>query len=732
MGEPLVKYRFPLDKLALLESATNGNTANADQIARYFGLDIAPLPGPYRHFNYPTTNTAYAHSQGSGANGIMSLNDVAALSTTYGKPGREPDFFELLQASILQGSLGVHNFVTSKQNLYARSDFVWQENQSSVVPKYLIGGKSMNDPDTSVTYQLLRIGANIIDQWHADNYPTTITGSFVAPHTVSPVVSTDVYGICDLPYISALFMLPYNQSANMGTGSAYGPTIYICPQVWNPHQPSGAVSSPTSFLIAPDSNHGSGNTGDAWEITLLAPGNAPTGSGSGGPWSGAIWKYNLTTQTYGAAMVAANFAATNVIAFSAGASDYREPSVITNAVSANNASGLWAPTSPTVGAIQLPIPLPSSSLLASTAPVPGTHGVMTAASIANALPVNSPANTTNLSWVQATNAANYGAATFNLPAGTPCYQIGTFGWNGVFMLEYLNPIDGNYYPYGTFEGLANNTNQETGFSTTLGPSIETNAAAPLNYAQVWVKSDPRTFRLGPGQKSSTGINNATGSDNPYSSLNPTNTAALATLANTIDNEEPFYGIGGTLYLLPPTTLPSPSYRLDLWAVNDSIVAGPTSPTVDSRYTYPDPDGITRYGDAHYAYNSAAGYATPFLTGAANNRPVILHRPFRSVGELGYVFRDDPWRTLDFYSPVSADAGLLDLFTMSDGQVVSEHNGQKTTVVAGRVNPNTPYPQVLAAMMVGGTQNIAGSTSLTTNAAWAWPAILSALQSASRL
>jgi hypothetical protein len=88
-----------------------------------------------------------------------------------------------------------------------------------------------------------------------------------------------------------------------------------------------------------------------------------------------------------------------------------------------------------------------------------------------------------------------------------------------------------------------------------------------------------------------------------------------------------------------------------------------------------------------------------------------------VGELGYVFRDDPWRTLDFNSPVSADTGLLDLFTMSDGQMIKEHNGQQTVAVAGRIDPNTPYPAVLAAMMVGGTQNIAGGTTLSTNAAF---------------
>jgi len=62
---------------------------------------------------------------------------------------------------------------------------------------------------------------------------------------------------------------------------------------------------------------------------------------------------------------------------------------------------------------------------------------------------------------------------------------------------------------------------------------------------------------------------------------------------------------------------------------------------------------------------------------------MLNRPFHSVGEMGYVFRDMPWKTLDLFSANSADSGLLDLFTLSDAPVI-----------AGRVNPNSPYAPVL--------------------------------------
>ena len=41
------------------------------------------------------------------------------------------------------------------------------------------------------------------------------------------------------------------------------------------------------------------------------------------------------------------------------------------------------------------------------------------------------------------------------------------------------------------------------------------------------------------------------------------------------------------------------------------------------------------------------------------RPVMMNRPFRSVGEMAYAFRDQPFRTLNFSSASSPDAGLLD-------------------------------------------------------------------------
>jgi hypothetical protein len=72
---------------------------------------------------------------------------------------------------------------------------------------------------------------------------------------------------------------------------------------------------------------------------------------------------------------------------------------------------------------------------------------------------------------------------------------------------------------------------------------------------------------------------------------------------------------------------------------------------------------------------------------------MLNRPFRNVAELGYVFRDLPWKTLDFFTDKSADAGLLDIFTINDGGLVTTGgvapviNMVMPTMAAGSVNLN---------------------------------------------
>jgi hypothetical protein len=113
----------------------------------------------------------------------------------------------------------------------------------------------------------------------------------------------------------------------------------------------------------------------------------------------------------------------------------------------------------------------------------------------------------------------------------------------------------------------------------------------------------------------------------------------------------------------------------------------------------DPDGVTRLGmGSTYNSNVLTTNGLPLVTPAApSSRPIILHRPFRNVGELGYVFSDTPWRNLDFATPQSGCSALLDIFCINE-------NARPDAVVAGKVDLNTRQAPVLQALIAGGCRD----------------------------
>ena len=137
-------------RLSLLEAGTD--TAS---IKKYFGLSKGAgwkSPG-YRFWQY---------DQQLVNGGIGTMEDAI-------KAGREPNFFEILKTAILEGSLG------TQAGIGARNSMAWEDGQ--------------------IDNQVIRIAANIIDQYDADNYPTTIKFNGI-----------DFYGIEDLPYFSEMFV----------------------------------------------------------------------------------------------------------------------------------------------------------------------------------------------------------------------------------------------------------------------------------------------------------------------------------------------------------------------------------------------------------------------------------------------------------------------------------------------------------------------------------------------
>ncbi|MFZ4778947.1 MAG: hypothetical protein ACOYM3_26575, partial [Terrimicrobiaceae bacterium] len=183
-------------KSALLAAGVLQATIDAGTVAnitKSFGL------------SWDGTTKRWTYNNGS-VNTILNLQQVAAA-------GREPDFFELLQAGILNGSLGKTStgMFTSAQDLYQANTYL----------------------------HVLQIGLNIIDQYGIGSYPTL--GVF---NTV------EFSGVKNLPYLNRIIEAYYRFQ---GTDSVPGYPItlnrpyagaWFQPEIWNPHQNADAPAAP--------------------------------------------------------------------------------------------------------------------------------------------------------------------------------------------------------------------------------------------------------------------------------------------------------------------------------------------------------------------------------------------------------------------------------------------------------------------------------------------------------
>jgi hypothetical protein len=218
-----------------------------------------------------------------------------------------------------------------------------------------------------------------------------------------------------------------------------------------------------------------------------------------------------------------------------------------------------------------------------------------------------------------------------------------------------------------------------------------------------IKADPRTSRFGlSGWQPSTTtlVNDFLG----CSTRNSTATfpATFLTDAGNIINNSVLWCFPGGLSVgkdknnilvsgfevIPAFTKPPQANRAQI-GLYSLVANNPDVLSTNYPARYSDPDSIIRPGDGYFG-----GF--PTVRGQSNERSLILNRPFRSVGELGYVFRDMPWKTLDFFSRRSADLGLLDLFSISD-------TDSSLPVVAGRVNLNSRQIAVLKTILLNGNK-----------------------------
>jgi hypothetical protein len=287
-------------------------------------------------------------------------------------------------------------------------------------------------------------------------------------------------------------------------------------------------------------------------------------------------------------------------------------------------------------------------------------------------------------------------------------------------LEYQNAL-GEWVPYSYASGVNDSANTWAGASV-YNPYLQGCQVIPgatyhdipsfaalettFSGTGIAMTSDPRSVRFGPWQF----LRNS-----PTEAIYALIRALWDSLATTPQPAFSNYGYGGGQHGLvpdgpgpidaaavPPRFLGIPAqssyYPAQLVRNNQANGAANSTPITG----YLDNDGIQRIADSGLFTGSGGGVnplnsstGDPFQRVA--DQPVVLNRPFNSVAEMGYAFRDDPWHSLDFFSAESADSGLLDLFSLHEEPMVTTPG----TVVAGaRLDLNTQNPSVLAAMLAG--------------------------------
>ena len=729
VGEPLVKRKFALSRLALVtDSATNTNTSG-DKIWDRFGIYRSSSTSPW----------VYNH----GSSTIMTLSQVAALS---GANAREPDFAELLKAAINAGSVG----------------------------KAGPSGQGVNDQyvvDASGDVQILQIMANLIDQQKTTNFPTWIQ---YTQSTSTGNITRNIYGDQDLPYFYRwnYFNFTTTLPAPLLTGTntvtittpADGPITHsspgsyatqglacsmIVPEVWNPHDANMPIASgggPTVFRIQAITNLPSylptSTLTTTWTINAIPSANANLqfdGGGNGEANCPSSLIPAATPLTALSSTTPVTASTTNAIQFTdySGGSGipgkaFREPTILwrnnypsgvalvgpsrTDAVSNNTYYGILVGDK---------VPISWNWTGGDGKPYFSQASVLMANSVAG--PPGS--NKDNIDFLMQYNTS---------PTGTGTWIT--------YQETYLESSLKDYPSYGIFVNKAEYTKDEweNPFQTPV------NSASPPFARPESGIFDPRTNRftapcLGRwisnpaldavttgGTKAS---NDAVGSSNFVLLATTRPTSALGQLwpyttpCRNYDSGDAGGGQSSHWYSSPHGTTTAgavggnwnmttdANFYDGLLSQNNWLLQLPSGDGTSAqlKYYYEDPDGIARRAMAGYipvSGNASAGQTnmtnqsvttglptvtsgTTFTNGIvapttqSQSRPILLHRPYRSVAEMSYAFRGTPWKNIDFFTPESGDSALLDVFCINEPP--------SNAMVAGKVDLNTRQVPVLKAI-----------------------------------
>ncbi len=496
--------------------------------------------------------------------------------------------------------------------------------------------------DGSINNQIIQIGANIIDQADEDSYPTRIEWN-----------GRTFYGIEDLPRLFRAHDSSYYMGVmpNFGyrtadaapiTKQAWLYVTLVSPELWNPHRPSPNATSarPQNFRIVAQSTTAVGvEAAQFWNATGGPVGFASNLSARpGGPDCSAL----LTYSAQGSSAPALTF---NV---GSGEADFREPRPL-SAVGfpvGSNASGS--------------VDAPDMTLTATSSPGQPDTVVRVVESV-----IPPPLN--------GNNPSAYRDALGFVVGYMPICNTGSFG-------QWLSILRGRGGPLNLELQFEAGDNWWT--IDRLTPAWQAGEVRFFgNQGLIANRADPRSSRWGSLYAKIAGY----GAGGPF--INQPATPYRFQTGRTHNPQSNVqFGVikdTGTAPNAPGWTFSTPSGEIPLGPLQSN--------SAGSSAGYTDPDGVLRLGDAGKA-DSLSSVGWPQHENNTDSRPVILNRPFRSVGELGYVFRDTPWRSLDFSSPSSGDRALLDVFTIDDQPADG--------IVAGRVNLNTRQVPVISALLRG--------------------------------
>jgi hypothetical protein len=270
-GEPLVKKRFPLERLAWLTHKGPSALLGAADPLYNAGGTVANIYASFglkwvQDITARSTAGSYYWTYDHGkSGGIFRLEDLAKYDLGNGTP-REPDFFETLKASIGAGSLG--KSAMAEHNPGEPWDPATYQHMR----------------DRKLDFQVFDIGVNIVDQYDADSFPTIVkipNPNARTPETPYAPPLHVARGVENLPYFyrfhwqgvedfNPLYAAippttpgalpnpgyPIEITDNLGVyndlGGFKGGSVAVLgfPELWNPHAASAVQNEgPTEFRI---------------------------------------------------------------------------------------------------------------------------------------------------------------------------------------------------------------------------------------------------------------------------------------------------------------------------------------------------------------------------------------------------------------------------------------------------------------------------------------------------